>query len=74
MIAQLTAAGNRAGAVFSSAERKSMYAQYLRTYDAHYPIAALFLSPWVYALSSSVHGFHILLTGNYRLADVWIAK
>ena len=72
--AQLTAVGNRAGAVFSPAERKSLYAQYLRTYDAHYPIAALFLSPWVYALSSSVHGFHILLTGNYRLADVWIAK
>jgi peptide/nickel transport system substrate-binding protein len=70
----LNSVANKAGAVFSTAERKSLYRQYLSEYDAHYPIAALFLSPWVYALSDTVHGFHVLLTGNYRLADVWVSS
>jgi peptide/nickel transport system substrate-binding protein len=70
----LTKIANQAGAVFSQAERKQLYAEYLSEYDAHYPVADLFLSPWVYALAKNVHGFQIMLTGNYRLANVWLSK
>ena len=69
----LTKIANQAGAVFSPAERKQLYAEYLTQYDAHYPVADLFLSPWVYALAKNVHGFQIMLTGNYRLANVWLS-
>ena len=57
-----------AGARFNPATRKAMYAKFVNAFALSYATAPLFQSPWVYAVSSKVQNFNVLLTGNYHLS------
>jgi peptide/nickel transport system substrate-binding protein len=59
---------------FNPATRKEMYAKFVNGFAASYSTAPLFQSPWVYAVSSKVQNFNVLLTGNYHLSDIWLSK
>ena len=34
----------------------------------------LFYSPYRYAYTNKVQGFHVYPTGNYHMEDVWLTK
>ena len=70
----LVSLANKASTPFDPAKRKSMYAQFVRGFAASYATAPIFQSPWLYAISSKVNGFSVLLTGNYHASDIWLSK
>ena len=65
---------NDGGRPFNPATRKAMYARFVNAFALSYATAPLFQSPWVYAVSSKVQNFNVLLTGNYHLSDIWLSK
>jgi peptide/nickel transport system substrate-binding protein len=58
---------------FDQASRQALYNRLQVLVDQGAPMAFLYYSPFVYAVSKNVHGFQVFPTGNYLLQNVWLS-
>ena len=61
----------QAAAATDSATRTKLYAELQQQTSKDAFLAYLFYSPYVFASTNKVHGFHVTPLGNYQLANVY---
>jgi len=59
--------------IFNQASRQALYDRLQVLVDQGAPMAFLYYSPFVYAVSKNVQGFQVFPTGNYLLQNVWLS-
>lgn len=55
-------------------KRSEIYRDIQALHATELPQVPIYYSPYVYAWSDKVHGFHVTPLGNSPMADVWLAK
>jgi peptide/nickel transport system substrate-binding protein len=68
------ALNKQAAAETDPAKRADLYAQLQKQVSKDAFLAYLFYSPYVYATTTAVHGFHVTPLGNYQLETVYMTK
>ena len=70
----VVAMNTRAAAETDNAKRATLYADLQKQLSKDAFLAYLFYSPYVYATTDKIDGFHVTPLGNYHLEDVVKAK
>lgn len=71
--AQLESLALKAGKTLDDQKRAANYATIQEQLASDAFMAFLYTSPFAYATTMSVNGFHVTPMGNYHLEDVWLA-
>ncbi len=67
----LATAASQAARTLGASARTALYGRIQSTAAADAFLAPLYYSPYAYASSTKVNGFHVTPLGNYHLEDVW---
>ena len=68
---RLAAAAAQGAQTLSASSRTALYGEIQSTAAADAFLAPLYYSPYAYASSTKVKGFHVTPLGNYHLEEVW---
>lgn len=71
---EIAAKAEEAAQISDQEARKKIYDEIQFLWDQDQPMVPLYYSPELYSYSANVNGFHPYVTGNYNLADVWLAN